>query len=90
MSIAGKVAENRIAQADFPFYTGPVGVVQRNGWLDVAFHAADIRVRVPVSGMLDGVPVLITSLNIRPLDPNVKSVRGAMSAITLTVEEQQS
>lgn len=82
-SIAGSTEPGRQAQADFPFYVGSVGVRDRDGWMDVAFFAPDVRAKLPVSGTLDGKPVRITAISTRPLDRTARG-RGVMSAITAT------
>lgn len=84
MSIAGGTEPGRQGVAVFPFYEGEVGIREREGWWDVAFFAAGVRAKLPVSGMLDGRPVRITAISTRQIDPNAKP-RGAMCAITATV-----
>lgn len=83
-SIAGQVEPGRQAVAAFPFYNGPVGVRERDGWMDAAFFAPAVRATLPVSGTLDGRRVRITALSTRQIDPTAKP-RGAMCAITATV-----
>lgn len=83
-SISGTTEPGRQANADFPFYTGPVGVRDRDGWIDVAFFAPDVRVKLPAVGSLDGRKVRITAISTRQLDPSARS-RGAMCAITMVV-----
>ena len=83
-SIAGGTDPGRQAQAAFPFYKGPVGVRDRDGWMDVAFFAPSVRPTLPIHGLLDGARVRITAIDTRPLDPTDRR-RGAMCAITATV-----
>jgi hypothetical protein len=84
MSIAGGTESGRQGVAVFPFYEGPVGIREREGWWDVAFFATGVRAKLPVSGMLDGRAVRITALSTRQTDPTAKA-RGAMCVITATV-----
>lgn len=83
-SIAGSTEPGRQTVAAFPFYSGPVGVRERDGWLDVAFFAPLVRMTLPISGLLDGKRVRITAVSTRQIDPTAKA-RGAMHAITATV-----
>lgn len=83
-SIAGSIEPGRQALADFPFYAGPVGVRERDGWIDVAFFAPEVRVKLPLAATLDGRGVRVTAISTRQIDPIAKS-RGAMCAITATV-----
>lgn len=84
-SIRGETDPGRQAVAAFPFYSGPVGVREREGWMDIAFFAPEVRrANLPVAGLLDGQRVWITALSTRQLDPTAKP-RGAMCAITATV-----
>lgn len=83
-SIEGSTEPGRQGIAAFPFYDGPVGIRDRDGWLDVAFFAPEIKGKLPVSGTLDGRPVRITAIATRKLDPAARP-RGAMCAITATV-----
>lgn len=83
-SIAGATEPGRQAVAAFPFYAGPVGVRERDGWMDVAFFAPEVRAKLPVEGTLDGSRVRITAISTRQIDPIAKA-RGAMCAITATV-----
>lgn len=87
-SIIGAVAPSRQARADFPFYEGQVGVRERDGWLDVAFFALDVRAKLPVDGLLDGKRIRITAISTRQIDPSAKA-RGAMCAITATVVPEE-
>jgi len=89
MSIAGGTESGRQGVAVFPFYEGPVGIREREGWWDVAFFASGVRAKLPVSGMLDGRSVRITAISTRQTDPSAKP-RGAMCAITATVIPENS
>lgn len=89
VSIAGGAEPGRQGVAAFPFYSGPVGVRDRDGWLDVAFFAPEVRAKLPVSGKLDGRDVRITAISTRQIDPGAKP-RGAMCAITATVFPEDS
>lgn len=84
VSIAGSTEPGRQAIADFTFHKGPVGVRDRDGWMDVAFYAPSVRTTLPIHGLLDGQRVRITAIDTRPLDPTVRT-RGATCAITATV-----
>ena len=84
VSIAGGTEPGRQGVAAFPFYSGPVGIRDRDGWLDVAFFAPEVRAKLPVSGKLDGRSVRVTAISTRQTDPAAKA-RGAMCAITATV-----
>jgi hypothetical protein len=85
-SLAGSAEPGRQAQAEFPFLKGPttVGVRDRDGWMDVAFFAPEVRAKLPADGLLDGQPVRVIAISTRVLDPTIRT-RGAMCAITATV-----
>jgi len=89
VSIAGGTEPGRQGVAAFPFYSGPVGIRDRDGWLDVAFFAPEVRAKLPVSGKLDGRSVRVTAISTRQTDPAAKA-RGAMCAITATVIPEDS
>ncbi|MBB4619983.1 hypothetical protein [Sphingomonas abaci] len=89
LSIAGGSEPGRQGVAAFPFYTGAVGIRERDGWLDVAFFAPEVRARLPAIGFLDGVKVRIASVAARQIDPSARP-RGAMCAITATVIPEDS
>lgn len=89
VSIAGGTEPGRQGAAVFPFYSGPVGIRDRDGWLDVAFFAPEVRAKLPVSGKLDGRSVRVTAISTRQADPQAKP-RGAMCAITATVIPEDS
>ena len=89
VSIAGGTEPGRQGVAAFPFYSGSVGIRDRDGWLDVAFFAPEVRAKLPVSGKLDGRSVRVTAISTRQADPQAKP-RGAMCAITATVIPEDS
>lgn len=84
ISISGSAEPGRQGVALFPFFAGPVGIRERDGWWDVAFFAPEVRAKLPVSGKLDGRSVRVTAISTRQTDPAAKA-RGAMCAITATV-----
>ena len=89
VSIAGVTEPGRQGIADLPFYAGTVGIRERDGWLDVAFFAPEVRAKLPAAGKLDGRDVRITAVSTRQIDPTAKP-RGAMCAITATVIPEDS
>ncbi len=70
-TITGEVENGRRGVAVFPpsFYSGPVGIRERDGGMEIAFFAPPMRYRLPVEGTVDGVKVRVVSVAARDLDP---------------------
>lgn len=70
-TITGDVQNGRRGVAAFPasFYSGPVGIRERDGGMEIGFYTPPMRYRLPVEGMVDGVRVRVVSVSARDLDP---------------------
>lgn len=64
-SLVGNIANGRRATATFPFYSGPVGIRERDESSDVfevAFFAPSFRPALPTAAVVDGVTVTVTEV----------------------------
>lgn len=86
-SIGGNVENGRTGMAAFPFFTGPVGIRDRDGAMEIAFYSPPMRFKLPVKGVIDGQDVQVIAVRARDLDPDRPTPAHSMEprAIVATV-----
>ena len=67
-SIGGRVDNGRQGTAVFTFYSGAVGIRDREDSMEVAFFADKVSVRVGQEGLVDGKIVTVVGVSTRELD----------------------
>lgn len=82
------VENGRTADVEFPFYTGPVGVRERDGHSELAYFGVAPELKFPIYGKVDGKRVSVTAIQSRDLDQTTASVikPKAIRVVTLFVE----
>lgn len=74
------IDNGRTALADFAFFTGRVGVRDREDYIEAAYFGRTRNVRLPADGTLDGEAVRAIEIQSRPVRAG-----AALRAITLTI-----